>query len=286
MQADREFEVVSFDDAALLDEMAEAYYQLRRRRGLARELARVEMRRNATLIGAMLVRQERADGMLCGTFGTYDAHLKYVSDVIGLRQGSKHFAAMNVLMLPQQTVFICDTYINPDPNAALIAEMTLLAAEAVRRFGLTPRAALLSHSNFGSADTPSALKMREALELVGRMAPDLEVEGEMHGDAALSKGILDRVLPDSRLSAAANLLVMPNLDAANITYNVLKVVAGQGVTVGPILLGAAQPVHVMTPTSTVRRIINMTALAAVDAATQAGGSSPFQAAAPERKTAA
>ena len=180
------------------------------------------------------------------------------------RQGTRNLAAMNLLMLPGHTLFICDTAINPDPTAEQIAEITLLAAKEVRRFGLTPRVALLSHSNFGSADTPSAIKMRQALGLIQEMAPDLEVDGEMHADAALSKHTLDRIMPDSTLTGEANLLIMPNLDAANITFNALKAVAGQGVTVGPILLGAAQPVHILTPTSTVRRIVNMTALTAVD----------------------
>jgi malate dehydrogenase (oxaloacetate-decarboxylating)(NADP+) len=177
---------------------------------------------------------------------------------------------MNLLMLPGHTLFICDTAINADPTAEQIAEITLLAAKEVRRFGLTPRVALLSHSNFGSADTPSAIKMRHALGFIQGMAPDLEVDGEMHADAALSKSTLERVMPDSNLSEEANLLIMPNLDAANITFNALKAVAGQGITVGPILLGAAQPVHILTPTSSVRRIVNMTALTAVDAEIQTG----------------
>jgi malate dehydrogenase (oxaloacetate-decarboxylating)(NADP+) len=228
------------------------------------------MRRNSTLIGAALVRQGKADGLLCGTSGPYAAHLGYVADVIGLQEGARNFAAMNLLMLPGHTLFICDTAINVDPTAEQIAEITLLAAQEVRRFGLTPRAALLSHSNFGSADTPSAIKMRHALSLIQRMAPDLEVDGEMHADAALAKHTLERIMPDSTLTCEANLLIMPNLDAANITFNALKAVAGQGVTVGPILLGAAQPVHILTPTSTVRRIVNMTALTAVDCAVQSG----------------
>jgi malate dehydrogenase (oxaloacetate-decarboxylating)(NADP+) len=194
--------------------------------------------------------------------------LAYITDVIGMREGVKALAATNLLMLPRHTVFICDTYINPEPTAAQIADMALLAAETVRRFGLTPRAALLSHSNFGGADTASARKMREARELIEGLAPDLEVEGEMHPDAALSKRVLDRVFPDSKLTAEANLLLMPNLDAANITYHALRIVAGEGITVGPILLGTARPVHILTPTSTARRIINMTALTAVDAAMQ------------------
>ncbi|WP_281024380.1 phosphate acyltransferase [Microvirga calopogonii] len=189
-----------------------------------------------------------------------------MAEVVGRRPGINTLAAMNVVMLPNQTVFITDTYINENPAAEQIAEIALLAADEVRRFGVTPRVALLSHSSFGSAQTASAVKMREALELIQSRAPELEVEGEMHGDAALNKGILNRVFPDSRLTEAANLLVMPNLDAANITFNVLKAVAGQGGTVGPILLGAKRPVHILTPTSTVRRITNMTALTSVEAA--------------------
>ncbi|MEK0081802.1 NADP-dependent malic enzyme [Benzoatithermus flavus] len=266
LEAERDYEVMSLDDEAELARAAEVYYRLMRRRGMTPEAARVEMRRNATLIGAMLLRDGRVDGLLCGTFGSYQSHLEHVADVVGLAEGVQAFAAMNLLMLPRQTVFVCDTYINPDPTAEQLARMALLAAEEVRRFGLTPRVALLSHSSFGSADTESARKMRAARELLERLAPDLEVEGEMHADAALSKRILDRVFPDSRLSAEANLLVMPNLDAANITFNALKIVAGEGVTVGPILLGPARPVHILTPTSTVRRIVNMTALTVVDAA--------------------
>jgi malate dehydrogenase (oxaloacetate-decarboxylating)(NADP+) len=192
--------------------------------------------------------------------------LKYVADIVGHQEGASLYAAMNLLLLPQQPIFICDTHINPDPSADDIVELALLAAETIRRFGLTPRAALLSHSSFGSADTPSAAKMRQAAEILGARAPQLEVEGEMKADAALSKTVLDRVFPDARLTAEANLLVMPNLDAANITFNALRVVAGQGVTVGPILLGAAKPVHVLSPTTTVRGIVNMTAVTAVDAA--------------------
>jgi len=270
IEQSRDFDIVDFDDDAMIGEAAELYYQLRRRHGLARNYAAAEMRRNTTLIGAALVRQGKADGLMCGTSGPYEAHLKYVSELVGLQKDCHNFAAMNLLMLPRHTLFICDTYINPDPNAEEIAEMTLLAATEVRRFGLTPRAALLSHSNFGSANTPSARKMREALALLQKMAPDLEVDGEMHADAALNKNILDRVFPDARLTGEANLLMMPNIDAANITFNALKAVAGQGVTVGPILLGAAQPVHILTPTSTVRRIVNMTALTAVDAGMQLG----------------
>ena len=268
LQAGQDYEVVGFDDPDFVAEAAAAYYRLGRRQGLTRDYAAAEMRRNGTLIGAMLVRLGRADGMLCGTSGPYGSHLRYVAEAIGLRAGVRELAAMHLLMLPQQTVFVCDTYINPDPTAEQLADIALLAAEAVRRFGLEPRLAFLSHSSFGSADTPTARKMREALALVRARAPELEAEGEMHADAALSKRVLDQVFPDSGLTAAANILVMPNLDAANITFNALKIVAGQGVTVGPILLGAAKPVHILTPTSTVRRLVNMTALAAVGASTQ------------------
>jgi malate dehydrogenase (oxaloacetate-decarboxylating)(NADP+) len=266
MEAGRDYDVVDLNAEDQLARAADVYYRLMRRRGVTREAARAETRRNGTLVGAVLVREGQADGLLCGTFGAYHQHLRYVQGVVELRPGVQGLAAMNLLMLPKQTVFICDTYINPDPSVEQLAQMALLAAEEVRRFGLTPRVALLSHSNFGSADTASAQKMRAARERIGQLAPDLEVEGEMHADAALSKRILDRLFPDSGLKAEANLLVMPNLDAANITFNALKIVAGEGVTVGPILLGTARPVHILTPTSTVRRIVNMTALTTVDAA--------------------
>jgi malate dehydrogenase (oxaloacetate-decarboxylating)(NADP+) len=190
--------------------------------------------------------------------------------VIGKRAGVRDYAAMNLLLLPKRTVFICDTYITQDPSAAQIAEMAILAAEEVRRFGMTPKAALLSHSSFGSSTAPGAAKMREALALIGRQAPTLEVEGEMHGDAALSEAIRMQVFPDSRLKGDANLLVMPTLDAANIAFNLLKTAAGDGITVGPILLGAARAAHILTPSATVRRIVNMTALTVVDAGVQRG----------------
>ena len=268
LEPGRDVEIASLSDENMISDLADEYYQLHRRRGLARDDAVAEMRRNTTAFATMLVRRGTADGMLCGATGVYSAHLKFVSELIGLRPGVNKFAAMNLLMLPRQTVFVCDTYINFDPTAEEIAEMTLLAVDEIKRFGLPARVALLSHSSFGSADTPTAVKMRDALALLQEKAPDLEVDGEMHGDAALSKSILDRVFPGSPLTAEANLLIMPNLDAANISFNLLKVVAGEEVTVGPILLGAAKPVHVLTPTSTVRRIVNMTALTAVEAAIQ------------------
>ena len=246
-------------------EYSMAYHRLAERRGVTPQIARLEMRRRYTLIGAMLMHMGAADAMLCGVVGRYNSHLRFIDHVIGLRSGVKNYAAMNTLLLPNRTVFICDTYVNYDPTAEQIAEMTVLAAEEIRRFGITPRVALLSHSSFGTADTPSAVKMREALALLEDLAPDLEVEGEMHGDAALSTEIRAQVFPHSRLKDEANLLVMPTLDAANIAFNLLKTAAGDGITVGPILLGVARPVHILTPSATVRRIVNMTALTVADA---------------------
>jgi malate dehydrogenase (oxaloacetate-decarboxylating)(NADP+) len=241
------------------------YYEIAKRQGVTRAVAKEEMRIRTTLIGAILLRRGDADAMLCGTSGVYADHVKYVRRVIGLREGVRTLAAMHMLLLQDRQLFICDTHVNHDPTAEQVAEMTLLAAEEVERFGLAPIVALLSHSSFGSSDAASAQKMRAALDLLRERAPNLVVEGEMQGDAALSKTIRDTEFPDSRLTSDANLLVMPNIDAANITYNVLRVTAGGGVTVGGILLGAAQAVHIMTPSSTVRRIVNMTAIAVANA---------------------
>ena len=241
------------------------YYQLTQRRGVSVQYAKIEMRRRHSLIGAMMIHRGDADGMLCGTFGTYALHLHYVDQVIGLRPGVREYAAMNALMLPKRTVFITDTYVNVDPSAEQLAEIALLAAEEIRRFGITPKVALLSHSSFGSYDDASARKMQDTLALLNARAPELEVEGEMHGDAALSEAVRLASFPNSRLKGEANLLIMPSLDAANISFNLLKQAAGDGVTLGPMLLGAAKAVHILTPTATVRRIVNMTALAVVDA---------------------
>jgi malate dehydrogenase (oxaloacetate-decarboxylating)(NADP+) len=241
------------------------YYRLTQRRGVSVQYAKIEMRRRHTLIGAMMIHRGDADGMLCGTFGTYALHLHYVDQVIGLRPGVREYAAMNALMLPKRTVFITDTYVNVDPSAEQLAEIALLAAEEIRRFGITPKLALLSHSSFGSYEDASARKMQDTLALLNARAPELEVEGEMHGDAALSESVRMASFPNSRLKGEANLLIMPTLDAANISFNLLKQAAGDGVTLGPILLGAAKAVHILTPTATVRRIVNMTALAVVDA---------------------
>ena len=244
------------------------YYQLTRRQGVSRAEAMEDMRSRPTVVGAMLVHRGEADAMLCGTRGNYTDQLKYVRTVIGLRDGVKTLAAMQMLILPGRQLFICDTHVNRNPNAEEIAEMTLLAAEEVQRFGLQPSVALLSHSSFGSSNARSARKMRDALAIILANAPGLSVEGEMRADSALSKTIRDAEFPDSRLSTDANLLVMPNVDAANITYNALRVTSGSGITVGGILLGAAKPVHIMTPSSTVRRIVNMTAVAVADAGAQ------------------
>jgi malate dehydrogenase (oxaloacetate-decarboxylating)(NADP+) len=199
--------------------------------------------------------------MLCGTISQPLHHLPYIDQLIGHRPGSSVYAAMNILMLPRHTLFICDTHVNLEPNAEQIAEMTLLAAEEVRRFGMVPKAALLSHSNFGSHDNASARKMGRARELLEQMAPELEVEGEIHGDAALSESLRTSILPESRLKGCANLLIMPNLDAANIAYNLLKITGGDSATIGSILLGANKSAHILTSTATARRIVNMSALA-------------------------
>jgi malate dehydrogenase (oxaloacetate-decarboxylating)(NADP+) len=237
------------------------YHRIMQRSGVTPELAKREMRRSGTLIGAMMIHMGEADCMLCGTFAQPHEHLPYIRGIIGLRATASVFAALNILLLPNRTLFICDTHINLDPSAEQIADMTLLAADEVRRFGIAPKVALLSHSSFGSFDNASASKMKRARELLGQMAPSLEVEGEMHGDAAISESLRLQVFPHSRLKGEANLLIMPNLDAANIAFNLLKMIAGDGVTIGPVLLGAAKSIHILTPTATVRRIVNMSALA-------------------------
>jgi len=262
------YEVVNVLSDPRYREVVSEYHALARRKGVTADIAKDEMRSRTTLIAAMLLRRGDVDAMLCGTRGTYDEHFHYVREVIGPRPGVRTMAAMNMLMLPGRQLFICDTYVNHRPRAEEIAEMTILAADEVRRFGLTPHVALLSHSSFGSSDSSDAQVMRHALELIRAEAPDLIIEGEMRGDAALSKAVLDDVFPGSRLETEANLLIMPNVDAANIAFNLLKVAASGGVTVGPILLGSAKPAHILDPTVSVRRIVNMTALAVVDAGSQ------------------
>ena len=241
------------------------YYRVAARKGVSQQLAKIDMRRRHTLIGSMMIHMGDADAMLCGTVGTHDSHRQYVELVIGLLPGVKNWSAMNAVMLPNRTIFIADTYVNRDPDAEQIAEIARLAADEVRRFGIVPKVALVSHSSFGSSNDPQAKKMRAALALINAQEPELEVEGEMQGDAALSEEIRDVVFPNSRLKGDANLLIMPSLDAANISFNLLKVAAGSGLTLGPMLLGVAKPVHILTASATVRRIVNMTALAVVDA---------------------
>ncbi len=241
------------------------YHQVMMRRGIGEELAKRETRRRSTLIGSLLVHFGEADGLICGTFANYGLHLRYIDRIIGLRPEAKRYAAMNLLMLENRTIFIADTYVNPNPTAEELADMTILAAESVRNFGITPKIALCSHSNFGGEETESAAKMRKVFELLMARAPELEFEGEMHGDAALDESIRNSLFPNSRLKGAANLLIMPNVDAANISFNLLKTASGNGITVGPILLGASKPVHILTPSASVRRIVNMTALAVAEA---------------------
>ena len=264
----KDFQIVNPEWDERYREFWGEYYRLTERKGVSQAYAQIEMRRRLTLIGAMAIHLGYADGMLCGTFGTHELHRQYVDQVIGLRRGIRNYAAMNALMMPNRTVFIADTYVNVDPSPDELAEITLLAADEMRRFGLTPKVALLSHSSFGSSTHPSARKMQAALALINAMDPDLEVEGEMHGDAALSEEVRLGAFPNSRLKGEANLLIMPTLDAANIAFNLLKAAAGSGVTLGPILLGVAKPVHILTPSATVRRIVNMTALTVVDSQTQ------------------
>jgi len=220
----------------------------------------------------MLLRRREADALIAGPSGLYAHHLKPIADVIGLSAGARLFASLSVLLLPKRTLFITDPYVNDNPGAEDIAAITVLAAAELRRFGVTPRVALLSHSSFGSAPCASSLKMGRAREILADIAPDLEADGEMKADMALVDDIRAREHPDSRLTGPANLLVMPNMDAANISLNLLKAAQGEGITVGPILLGAARPAHILTPSATVRRFVNVTALAVAQVASEEGDS--------------
>ncbi len=270
-----DFQVINPDQDDRYRDYWTNYYELTQRKGVSQPYAQIEMRRRHTLIGAMMIHRGDADGMVCGTFGTHGLHLHYIDEVLGRRAGVNVYAAMNAVLLPSRTVFIADTYVNADPTAEQIAEIAVLCAEEMRRFGITPKAALLSHSSFGTSKNPSAQKMRDALGLINARAPDLEVEGEMHGDAALSETVRRAAFPNSRLNGDANLLIMPTLDAANISFNLLKVASGGGVTMGPVLLGCAKPVHILTPSATVRRIVNMTALTVVDCAIERQAQLPY-----------
>ncbi|CFX26714.1 putative fused malic enzyme oxidoreductase; putative phosphotransacetylase [Candidatus Filomicrobium marinum] len=266
LAAGKDCEIIDPSSDPRQAEIESAYCELMHGHGQSEASARQTIRANPTLIAAMYLRRDYADAMLCGVRGTYDEHISCIREVIGTRQGVNTLAALNMLMLTDRQLFVCDTYVNRQPTTEQIVEMTLLAAEELKDFGLTPSVALLSHSSFGSSDTPEARVMREAVAILARRAPELEVDGEMRADAALSMALLGQVSPDSRLKHDANLLVMPNVDAANIAYNLIKMTAGNGVTVGPILLGTAKPAHVLESTATVRRVVNMAALAAVEAA--------------------
>jgi malate dehydrogenase (oxaloacetate-decarboxylating)(NADP+) len=265
MRSGQDFDLVNPESDPRYREFWQAYHQMVARKGVTEQYARIEMRRRHTLIGSMMIHMGAADAMICGTFGTHRLHLHYVDQVIGRRPGATVYGAMNILMLPGRQVAIVDTHVNIDPSAEQVAELTVMAAEQLRRLGVVPRVALLSHSNFGSSDAPSALKMREALALLHQRAPELKVDGEMHADCALDPAMRRTIMPNSTLDGEANLLVCPGIDAANIAYNLLKTTAGNNVAIGPILLGAAKPLHILTASATVRRIINMTALAVLDA---------------------
>ncbi|MFZ9665192.1 MAG: NADP-dependent malic enzyme, partial [Limnohabitans sp.] len=265
MKLGQEVECVNPESDARFRQYWETYHRLMGRNGITPEAAKAAVRRSNTLIGALALHLGDADALLCGVVGQFDAHLKHVRDIVGLAPEVPGLATLNVLMSQDRTLFIADTYVNENPSAELLASIALMAAQEVQRFGLPPKVAFLSHSNYGSSSRGSAQKMRQARDLFHHLAPDIECDGELQGDAALSDAVRRSSLMDSTLSGEANLLICPNLDAANILFNVIKVTEGHGVTVGPILLGAAQPVHVLTPSSTVRRIVNMTALAAAGA---------------------
>ena len=264
LRADIDYELVNPEHDERYRDYWETYYKLTERRGVTQAYAKIEMRRRHTLIGAMMIKKGHADGMICGTFGIYNLHLNYIEQVIGKRPGTTVYAAMNTLMLPGRQVTLVDTHVNEGPTGAQLAEITMLAADELKRFGIEPKVALLSHSNFGTTDHPSALRMREALRILREKAPELEVDGEMHGDVALDADLLRSTMPNSTLKGEANLLVLPGIDSANISYNLLKTAAGNNVAVGPVLLGVAAPINILTSSATVRRIVNMTAWTVVD----------------------
>jgi malate dehydrogenase (oxaloacetate-decarboxylating)(NADP+) len=260
LRAGRDFEVVNPEDDARFRRYWETYHRLNARNGVTPEMAKALVRRSSTTIAALMVHLGDADGLLCGLVGRFESHLEHVQEVIGLRRGAQVCAALNALMLPKHTLFVTDAYVNDDPSAEQLADIAVMAVEAIRYFGLPPRVAFLSHSSYGSSKRPSALKMRKARDLFVARMPDVPADGEMHGDLAFDEALRGSVMPDSTLTGSANLLVLPSLDAANILFNVLKMTGGQGVTVGPILLGVDAPAHILTPSATVRRVVNMTAL--------------------------
>jgi malate dehydrogenase (oxaloacetate-decarboxylating)(NADP+) len=260
-----DYDVVNVEQDSRYRDFWQTYHRMTERKGITVQIAKIEMRRRLSLIGTMLLHKGDVDGLICGTWGTNATHLPYVDQVIGKRPGVNTFACMNGLMLPNRQVFLVDTHVNYDPTAEQLAEITVMAAHEMKRFGIRPKVALLSHSNFGTSNEPSAVKMRDTLALLQKNAPWLEVDGEMHGDIALDGDARAIQMPNGTLHGDANLLVLPNIDAANISYNLLKTAAGGNIAVGPVLLGAAKPVHILTPSATVRRIVNMTALTVADA---------------------
>ncbi len=264
----KHFDVINPDFDERYRDYWQSYHQMVMRKGVTEDLARLAMRRRHTLIGAMMIHKGDADGMICGTYGTTDVHLQYIDQVLGKRAGSNVYAALNFIITQERQIAMVDTHVNENPTAEELAEITLMASEELERLGITPRVALLSHSNFGTSNSASAKKMRAALGLIQQKAPDLEVDGEMHGDTALDSKLRAKIMPQSTLKGDANLLVMPNIEAANIAYNVVKTAAGSGIAIGPVLLGCARPVHILTPSATVRRIVNMTALCVVDAVSE------------------
>ncbi|MDE2414518.1 MAG: NADP-dependent malic enzyme [Comamonadaceae bacterium] len=261
----QDYDVVNVENDHRYRDFWQSYHRMTERKGVTVPIAKIELRRRLTLIGSMLLHKGEVDGLICGTWGHTAHHLQYIDQVIGKRAGVHTYACMNALLLPDRQLFVVDTHVNYDPTAEQLAEITIMAAEELVRFGLKPKAALLSHSNFGISNQPSAVKMRQTLELLRVQAPWLEVDGEMHGDVALDGKARAALMPHGTLAGDANLLVMPNIDAANISYNLLKTAAGGNIAIGPVLLGAGAPVHILTPSTTVRRIVNMTALTVADA---------------------
>jgi len=262
LKVGRDIDLVNPEDDPRYRDCWEAYQKRMGREGITPSMAKAALRRSHTLIGSMLLQRGDADALLCGLVGRFDHHLAHIQDVIGLAPGASTFATVNALLLDDRTLFIADTFVNEEPSAEQLAEIAAMASDELRRFGIPPRVAFVSHSMFGSSTRPAARRMRAATALFKQLRPGVSCDGEMHGDAALSVEVRRNFLPDSTLDGEANLLLLPNLDAANILFNVLKVTGGHGVTVGPVLLGAARPVHILTPSSTVRRVVNMTALAA------------------------
>ena len=271
IKAGEDFEIVNPENDPRYRDFWQTYLGLTERKGVTESFAKLEMRRRNSLIGSVMITKGMADGMICGTVGNLATHLKYVDEVVGHEVGANVYGAMSGLILPGRQVFLVDTHVNIDPSAEQLAELTLMAACEMRKLGLAPKVALLSHSNFGSSSAPSAVKMREVLALIQKADPTLEVDGEMHGDSALDETIRASAVTSSPLKGDANLLVLPNIDAANISYNLLKTAAGNGIAIGPLLLGAAKPIHILTPSATVRRIVNVTTLAVVEAASNARG---------------